>query len=254
MQGFAIIFFAAWAMVRDLGKTLRIAVAPLVLAAVICDGLLRIATGTRLSVSAVARLAAEVAPLQAATLIACATLLIVPACWVGLRWHRHILLKRGGVMELSRWKGARAAYPGYIRAVLTLAVPGLAIVLMIEALMVPLVPRLGFAGPGGEIAVIAISALLVSLLLRLGLVLPAAAMGRPFNMADSWAATRGYSGPVYAIALVIVLIAALLRHLTGHNPAAWLLEATGYWAGALLFVGALSVLYGVRVEGRRLIL
>lgn len=252
MQGFSVVFFAVWAMVTNMGATLRLTVLPWTIVIATAFAALE------LSVGAGERVFQLVRPTQALALAGFSPIVIVThfvlfmvGCWVGVSWHRHILLKEQANRLLPRRNSA--AVHTYLPSAVKFTVLAAAMFLMINWLMIPLIPQLGLTGGGGKIASILVNAMLVSLVLRLGLVLPAAAIGKPMSMEQSWDATRGYSGPVFAIALVVVQLVDLTHLLQCSSVADCVLRLMGAWAGLVLTLGALTVLYGVRVQGRRMI-
>ena len=252
MQGFSIVFFAVWAIAGNPRAALRLSILPWIAGFAAVFAILQPLVGVGLSMLASDRIppAMHDQGYSPALLFSLFVFGIV-SCWIGMTWHRHILLRETAQSMLSRRNVE--AFLLYFRAMAKVAVLAAAILLMIKALMVPLVPALGLAGPGAKVVSIAINALLISLVLRFGLVLPAAAIGRPISMGDSWAATRGYSGPVFAIAFFIVVVNELTALFPETSAAASVLVAAGSWTGMMLTLGALSVLYGVRIQGRRLI-
>lgn len=253
MQGFAIVFFAVHSMARDPGAMVRLTLLPWIVALTTVFALFELMAGLGLSALDPERMM-SLAALSGSfpALVASFFVLCLIAAWVGLSWHRHILLKEAPVSVLSRQNPK--TFGAYFDAVMKFGLLTLVIVLMIKSLMIPLVPVLGLGGPGGKIVSIGINALLISLVLRHGLVLPGAAIGRPISMEDSWRATRGYSGPIYAAAFFIVLFIDLAGQLPTNNLAATVLQFLAGWAGLMLSVGVLTVIYGVRIQGRRMIL
>lgn len=248
MQGFSIVFFAAYAMVRDPGVTFRLAVLPWAVAMATGFVLFQLMTGQGFTGFRPERAGqwGYLAALSFSLFVICTI-----GAWVGMSWHRHILLKEGPVAVLPRRNAG--LFHDYFDAVMKFGLLLLVIVLMIRFLTVPMVPAMGLGGPGGHIVSLGISALLISLVLRHGLILPAAAVGRPISMDRSWQATQGYSGPIYLAAFVIVLVVDLAGELPDANPAALALQAAAAWAALILSFGVLAVIYGVRIEGRRMI-
>lgn len=252
MQGFSIVYFAVHSMARNPGATIRLTVLPWAVGMAVAFGLFRLMAGLDLDAALPANLAAAAGLYGYLPALAISAFVFcMIAAWVAMSWHRHILLKENAVAVLP--KNNSSAFDGYFDVVMNFALLAFVVFLMIKFLMVPLVPVLGLGGPGGEVVSIMINALLVSIVLRHGLVLPAAAIGRPMDMGESWRATSGYSGPIYTVALVITLVAELVGLLPGANIAAIALQITAWWAGLILVVGVLTVLYGVRVQGRRMI-
>ncbi|MDU8926059.1 hypothetical protein RXV86_01540 [Alisedimentitalea sp. MJ-SS2] len=252
MQGFSVVFFAFWAMVSNLGATLRLTVLPWLIVVAIVFSMLELTLGAGSRVFEVLELGSVLSmPSMLPVLVLSNFVAFIIGCWVGVSWHRHILLREQTFGVLPRRNSE--AFKDYFPAALKFAALAFAILLMINWLMIPLVSQLGFEGGGGKIVSILINSLLVTLVLRLGLVLPAAAIGQPISMEDSWDATRGYSGPVFAVALFIVQLVDLTRMLHCRSIAECLLHFIGNWAGMVLMLGALTVLYGVRIQGRRMI-
>ena len=252
MQGFAVVYFAVHSMVRNPGATIRLTVLPWAVGMAVAFALFRLMAGLELSAALPERLA-TVAALSGylPALVVSLFVFCMIGAWVAMSWHRHILLKEGAVAVLPKQNSE--AFDSYFDAVMKFALLAFVIFLMIRFLLVPLVPALGLGGPGGKLVSIAVNALLVSIVLRHGLVLPGAAIGRPISMDESWRATSGYSGPIYAVALGVTLVLDLAATLPTDNLAAVALQITALWACLILSVGVLTVLYGVRVQGRRMI-
>jgi len=249
MQGFSIVFFAVQSMFRDLGVTFRLTVLPwlLVMSFVFC--IFQLLTGAGLEAGTVTNAASSpgYVPAFALSLF----VLCMVGSWVGLSWHRHVLLRESAGSVLP--KRNSQAFEYYFDAAMKFALLSFAVVMMIKLLMMPLVPIMGFFGPGAKVISLAINALLVSILLRYALILPAAALEQPITMGDSWEATQGYHGPIYAIAFFIVLVVDLAGLVPGQGLATTVLEFSAAWASLVLCISVVTVLYGVRVEGRRLI-
>ena len=252
MQGFSVVFFALWAMVTNLGATVRLTVLPWFLLVATGFAILELTLGAggRLFQFATQGLPMPTDPaLPIAVLTGFVAFMI--GCWVGISWHRHILLKEPAFGVLPNRNSD--AVQTYLPSAIKFAILGLAMLVMINELMTPLIPQLGLDKGGGKIASLLVNALLVTLVLRLGLVLPAAAVGQPMSMEDSWDATRGYSGPVFAVALFIVIMVDLSGLLHCQSGLGCLLGFVGNWASMILTLGALTVLYGVRIQGRKMI-
>ncbi|MDQ2092007.1 hypothetical protein NO357_19065 [Marimonas arenosa] len=239
-------------MVRNPGTTLRLTVLPWMVGMAVAFALFQLMAGLDLTaalpgqLSQVAALTGYLPALVISLFVFC-----MIGAWVAMSWHRHILLREEAVAVLP--KNNSESFDGYFDAVMKFALLSLVIFLMIKFLLVPLVPVLGLGGPGGKIISIGINALLVAIVLRHGLVLPGAAIGKPIAMDESWQATSGYSGPIYAVALCITLFVDLAGQLPAGNLAGVALQITAAWAGLILAVGVLTVLYGVRIQGRRMI-
>ncbi len=252
MQGFSIIFFAVQSMLRDPGATLRLAVLPWLVALSVILCTFQILGGidpASLAASNFLNVVANPGYIYAFTISL--FVFCVVGAWVGLSWHRYVLLREGAGAVLPHRNPQAFEY--HFDAAMKFALLAFAVYMMIRFLLVPLVPVLGFAGPGAKIISLAINALVVSILLRYGLVMPAAALERPISMGDSWEATEGYSGPLFAIGLVIVLLVELAGLVPGSSLASSALQLCAAWAGFLIAIAAITVLYGVRVQGRRLI-
>ncbi len=201
-------------------------------------------------------------PEQAAAALAAAPaglltfiLAIVAFVWIAVAWHRYILLDEVPAGRLPEFNGQRlfsyAAYSlgvGVIGFVLTTV---LSLVVGIVA-----VPLLGMVG-GFITGVVGLAAALI-VGYRLAPLLPAAAIGKPLNLGQAWAATNGANVQIIILAIVSAIAAIVIDipafvlapagSIGGFLALLWTL-ATG-WVKTLVGVSILTTLYGHYVERR----
>ncbi|MDU8926060.1 hypothetical protein RXV86_01545 [Alisedimentitalea sp. MJ-SS2] len=234
-------------MVRDRGMTLRLTVLPWAVAMATVFAILELIAGLGLSSLGYDQLLASMrTPGYLPAIMISLFVVCTIGAWVGLSWHRHVLLGEKAVAVLPR--NNSETFDPYFDAVMKFTALTLGVVMMIKYLMVPLVPVLGLAGPGAKVISVAINALLVTILLRHALILPAAALGKPVSMSTSWKVTSGFTGPIFSIAFVVVIVVETARMLPAGNLAALVLQFTAVWAGLILCFGVITELYKVRTR------
>lgn len=178
---------------------------------------------------------------------------IIAWCWAAVGWHRYVLLEEPAMGILPRWIGSRVfAYLGrviVVGLVLVLALFGAGFVVGLIVTIAPLPLVGGLLGLG---LVIFASWLFV----RIGLVLPAAALGEPLRIGESWAETRPVSGAIVLPIIVIGVVAAIANGLVGLvfgvTVIGLALSAAVSWLQLLLNLALMTTLYGNRIEGRQL--
>jgi hypothetical protein len=175
---------------------------------------------------------------------------LAAALWIGVAWHRFILLdeKPGAVIPV--FNGRRIlSYFGYSLLLVLIALPfGLALLL------------LAFLPPPAGPMVASVGALVTAFVYlvvgyRLGVILPAAAVGRPLRLGEAWRATRGATGTIVVLALVTAISAIVIQlpalGMTGPYVIAGLLwRLVVGWLEVLVGVSILTTLYGYFVEHR----
>lgn len=172
---------------------------------------------------------------------------------MAILWHRHTLreTRKPAPMGLS-------LICGYLWRVLALALIQLIAGL---ALVIPLIAAsLGGAAQSGPPALPSMllttfvtQLLLLWLSLRLSLILPAAALGRPITMRQSWRYTLSLSRPLWGVAAVLALIntalAAFVALFDLSQPVhALLVELPIYIIEGLLIFSVLTTLYAKLVQ------
>jgi len=91
---------------------------------------------------------------------------------------------------------------------------------------------------------------------RMGLILPAAALGKPMTIRESWTATKPVATdllvPLFVIAVAMNLLSELIMLLFTNSTLGMIPLAFLYWMQVLLNLSLMTTLYGTQVEGRPL--
>lgn len=194
---------------------------------------------------------------------------VVAYCWAAVGWHRYVLLQETGNRALPPWHGARIwAYFGrafLVGVVVVVAVVGGGIVVGIavavtQSASLAIVMGIGLVFGASWVAT------------RIGLVLPAAALGAPMTIGESWAVTRPVASQillpliVVALALGVTQQAIVLVFGQTVSPAGFgmmqdhtilslpgqIVNAAVTWVQILINLALMTTLYGNLVEGRQL--
>jgi hypothetical protein len=191
--------------------------------------------------------------------LAVLVLIMFVSAWVAVSWHRFVLLED---------------YPGIIPAISGRPIWGylgrvvlLIIILILIAIPTGIVAGLVSApfvsqnpGTGALVALLIIGTLVAAFLswvwLRLGLILPAAAVGKPMGMGESWSATARISGAIFVAALIMFAISGvvsfLLASVFGEGTAGTILGLIVNWISVMVGISVLTTLYGHLVEDREM--
>jgi hypothetical protein len=192
---------------------------------------------------------------------------IVIGLWMAVAWHRYILKSELNGSPLPPFRGDRVlAYFGYSLLVGLIVVP---VVLLLMFVLFPLLmPDMRTVDPASmmdgsfQLKIALIMSLvyipLGALLFRLSSVLPAAAIGVPLGIGQSWEKTAGSTGTMIVLAflvaagVIVIDLPVTLGLLQGYWPVMiWLLASN--WVKWVVGVSVLTTIYGHYVEGRPLI-
>ncbi len=186
-------------------------------------------------------------------LMLAAALSVVAWCWAAVGWHRYVLLEEMGNGVVPMWNGTRIW--NYFTAALIVGLVvlgvafGLGLVIGFVVVLLPSPMVAGFLGIGLVVGVLWISA-------RIGLILPAAALGQPLRVSESWAVTAPVSGqillPVLVIAVVGGVVSQVVHMILGMTIAAALVNVGVSWLQLLMNLGLMTTLYGNLIEGRQM--
>ncbi|KJS41832.1 MAG: threonine dehydratase [Roseovarius sp. BRH_c41] len=188
---------------------------------------------------------------QIGGMILLALVLIGLALWVVVAWHRFILLAEYSQGWVPMLRSDRML--SYIGHSLWLG-------LVMTGLTVPLFLVIG--GLGGMVPLIVTSVSIVVIValnivfFRLSVILPAAAIGQPLRLGAAWDATRGSSGTILILVLILGAAQFALQLVLGLLLLApvigIVLMAVGTALSALINVSILTTLYGYYIEKRAL--
>ncbi|MHA6347322.1 hypothetical protein [Roseivivax sp. CAU 1761] len=172
---------------------------------------------------------------------------ILASLWIAVAWHRFVLA--GEVPEgwLPHWHGASMA--GYLGRSLMIAA---ILALLVLVLAIPL----GLFAAPALFLLLTLGAA-AALFFRLCPMLPAAAMGRPMGLREAWEATRGETGTMLVLALIVVggSLLASLPSLFNPDPASainLIYSVVVNWFLTMIGITVLTTIYGHYVEGRRI--
>lgn len=175
--------------------------------------------------------------------------------WVVVSWHRFVLLEEYPKGWIPKFHGDRIlAYFGR-----TLLLGLIAAIAMIPVMAALAMLTGGLATTGSDAVGIIASLLLVLvlslLLFRLVPILPAAAIGKPLALAESWRATQGATTDILMLALVGFAVQIALQAVVGVfvfvSPVLGLIvSGVTSLVLALVNVSILTTFYGHYVEGR----
>lgn len=175
-------------------------------------------------------------------------------CWIAVTWHRFILLG-----EYPSWLTSPAGLPigPYLWTSLKLVLLMIVIFIPVSVVIGFVISPLMMASPwlAGAVLFLLLGGLFGFLWMRLALGLPAAAIGEHLGIRESWKRTSSFSGPIFGVALLLILMNLVLglpSLLVGANLLGALLEIIVQWFTIMVGVGILTTLYGHIVEGRPL--
>lgn len=174
---------------------------------------------------------------------------------MAMLWHRHAL-----PVPAPRALGARL-FAGYMWRVLLLGLIQLGFSI---AIVIPLLLSAAMGqndGPAPNAAAVLITTFLTQLLLlwvslRFSLILPAAAVGQPLAILESWSKTHRMSRPLWGVAAILAAFNTALAALIGiigmigaRTPlVALIVELPVYILQGMLIFGVLTTLYAHLVQ------
>lgn len=173
--------------------------------------------------------------------------------WIAVGWHRFVLMDEAPKsVVVPQFHGDRMlAYFGRILQMALIGalvglVFGLAAVGM--GLISPIIGMIGMFGLFMALMVVAY---------RLAPVFPAAAIGRPVNVGEAWAATSGASGTIILLAVISVIATMILdlplqlfMGMSAGVPLVIIWSSITGWIKLMVGVSIMTTLYGVYVEKR----
>lgn len=178
--------------------------------------------------------------------------------WVAVAWHRFVLLEEhSGTLLPTLYGGQMLSYfgRGLLIGLLLMAI-GFAIGLVVGLVISPFMSSSPLIA--GLILVIMVRVPLSWVFYRYCLVLPAAALGEPMRLAESWAKTATISGGLFRLVLIITAVSVIGEILGNLMSEAGLIVSLGFtlayqWSVLMISISILTTLYGHLVEGRELI-
>lgn len=178
---------------------------------------------------------------------------VIAWCWAAVAWHRFVLLEEFSDGLLPTWRGANV-----------LSYFGRAVLVMLVVVGVTVAAGIGIGIVVAATGAVALAVVLgIGLVIgaawvatRVGLILPAAAIGEPMRIKESWALTAPVSGQILLPIIVIALVAGLLSQamvlIFGVGMVGAVATALVSWVQLLVNLAVMTTLYGNLVEGRQL--
>lgn len=175
--------------------------------------------------------------------------------WVAVAWHRYVLLEEHPGAAVPRWDGARwMAYLFALVQLFLVVLLAMVALSMVAGFVLALFP---VAGAGILVAPLLVVPI-AYLGYRLSLVLPAAALGEPMTLRQSWNATIPGANTILGLTF-LVLAASLFAQVAGGA-----LLSSSYilgmavrivlsWAAFMIGISVMTTLYGHYVQGRALV-
>lgn len=180
---------------------------------------------------------------------------------MAILWHRHVLLSETDHADDLRPSASivlsyvwRAILVGLMQLLATIP-----IVIGTAAIGAVIGMTAGLGGSAflGLVIGLLASVVFVWIALRLSVVLPAAALGQPMKIFESWRETAPISGPLWGVAALLAAINIGINGLAAMilpeaAVVSALISACVYMIEGLVFVSVLTTLYGHLVERRTL--
>jgi hypothetical protein len=189
--------------------------------------------------------------------------------WAAVAWHRFVLLEEYPNALLPQWRGANIGkYFGNALLILLIMMGAGIVGGIVVGIFVAVLQSPGILVGLGIGLIIGLSWVAT----RVGLILPAAAIGAPLTLRESWSATAPVSGQIILPIIVIALVSTILNQalvavfgvstevMTPIGPQQQVtLSSTGVvlsvaiaWAQMLVNLALMTTLYGNLIEGRQL--
>lgn len=252
MKGWSIFAHSVGMVTRNLSEALKIALVPVVIGFALIVGLVSM-SGLSLgnlsdpeAMDSMIRdggMGAFFLPFILFTIV-----LVIIELWIFVSWHRFILLEEYPTGWIPEFRLDRImAYLGR----------GLLIGVIMMAMWIPVGLAAAVLGPLGVLIVLGAVFFSVVLIYRLAAVLLAAAIGEPLTVRQAWDATRGSSGTILMLMLVIFVAQIVLQLVTGLSmmvfaPLGLVFQLFATLVMSLVNVSILTTFYGHYVEGREI--
>lgn len=181
---------------------------------------------------------------------------LVTGLWIAVSWHRYVLLEENSGTALPPFAGNRI-WDYFWTSVLLGIVVGFAAI--IPAVIASIIIS-GLVGAGNPILAQLLMIILIGtpamyVFYRLCLVLPAAALGQPKKLKESWADTKPASDAIWQL-VVVGIVASVLIEIPSYlnsDPSSVVNMIYTYvlgWVAMMVGISVLTTLYGIYVEGR----
>lgn len=175
---------------------------------------------------------------------------VVASLWIAVAWHRFALTGEEAQGWLPSFHGSEIM--GYLGRSIMI---GMLVVLGVVVASLPV----GLISIGLPVLAGAMSLALIGfaayLFFRLGVMLPAAAMGEKLTLTEAWDATKGESGTILTLALIVVGASIVIQLPSWFNEDPTSIINVVYslvvnWFATIIGISVLTTLYGHFVEKR----
>ena len=177
-------------------------------------------------------------------------LAIVASLWIAVAWHRFALTGEMAAGWVPQFHGPEIL--GYLgRSILI----GVLVVVAIFVVSIPVgIISFGLPGLAGLMTLVLIG-IGAYLFFRLGVMLPAAALGVPLTLSKAWNDTKGESGTILTLALIVVGASIVIQLPSWFNDDPSSVINLVYslvvnWFATIIGISVLTTLYGHFVERR----
>jgi hypothetical protein len=177
-------------------------------------------------------------------------LAVVASLWIAVAWHRYVLTGETPNGWIPSFHGAEIL--GYLGRSFMI---GILVVLAIIVASIPVgLISVGMPGLAGLLS-LALIGLGAYLFFRLGMILPAAAIGERVSVAEAWEASRGESGAILTLALIVVggSVIIQLPSMFNDDPTSvinLIYSLVVNWFATIIGISVLTTLYGHFIEKR----
>jgi len=252
MKGWSIFAHSVGMVTRNLSEALKIALVPVLIGVTLIFGI-TLLTGLSFST-----MSDEAAIEQMVTehgmgafffpFILFMIVLVVIELWIFVSWHRFILLEEHPQGWIPFF---------YLDRIMAYLGRGILIGVIMVAMWIPVMMATTFLGALGIVILLAAMFFSVVLVYRLVAILPAAAIGKQLTVGQAWESTKGASGTILVLVLIIVVAQFLLQVVTGLSmmvfpPLGILFQLFVTLVMSLVNVSILTTFYGHYVEGREI--
>lgn len=183
---------------------------------------------------------------------------IVTGLWIAVSWHRYVLLEENPGAILPPFLGDRIL--AYFWSSLALGFT-VALAAIVPLIVIAIIGAGLFGMVGGQgmqaLMTIMIGGPMMYVFYRLCLVLPAAALGEPKKLGESWGDTKPASNAIWqlvGIGIVATLVIRVPTYLSSDPTSVVNMFYTYVmgWLAMMVGVSVMTTLYGIYVEGREL--
>ncbi|MEO0486794.1 MAG: hypothetical protein AAF092_12890 [Pseudomonadota bacterium] len=179
--------------------------------------------------------------------------------WIAVSWHRFILLEEYPTGWFPKYRGSetwsyigRFIILGFVLGLIWM-VPGAILMGTVMSTLARTGPTVGVFVTLGAMMVV-VAPVMTWLMLRFSAILPAAALGKPLGIGESWSQTAPHSGLIFRYGLFYILFGILVQLaatlLLLIPVVGQLLGLFISWFTMLLGLSIVTTVYGVAVEGR----